>query len=201
MGHDLTLNALPAEHGLLAAMRNGEIDPDLLQWVESYFFYRRRGSRQNLDRYPRFVNAMEALVALNPGIDHRYCNLDRRFEWLNWMLRQCAKNDEEKQIATACIYGATRIFAPAESSQGYPFGWNSPDSVALIHIWLSDLNSTNLRREFDPEKLDRARPYKWRAGEKDHSEEFADIANDFAKLKRFYEAVYFRREGVLSKRD
>jgi hypothetical protein len=182
MGLDLFLNALPAACGLLDAMQSGETDPQNLCFVNCYFRH-----RDTVYFTPSDVKALEAIVASHPGIEHRRCDLDDyQVSSLTWLLVQCAKGDEEKRIARASIYGEVSLF------QLNQFGWNSLDMVGLIHIWIRTLKWRDLRRHFDANK--------WNKDE-NRSRAFNCLGDSFARLQRFYDMVYARREAVLSVRN
>lgn len=202
MGWEVELNAIPSHCTLLELIYGKAISAELLTFVRTYFRLRRRqGGRveefaQGSAEYQQFVDALEEMIASHPGIEQRCCDLDRRYEWLKWLMIQCATNDEEKKIATEAISGEVQIAPDAVSTQGFPIRITSPAKVELIAVWLDELSSARLRRQFDPDKMRKAGLYKW-GPPAAPAETFKVIAEDFGALRAFYRQVSAHSESVL----
>jgi hypothetical protein len=202
MGWEVELNAIPAKCTLLEAVTRNDISEELLTFVRTYFRFRRRQQRRVEEfvryssEYEIFVDALEDMVVSHPGIEYRYCDLDRRFDWLGWLLVHCAQRDDEKQIAVEAIRGEYDVSPSAHSVQGFPIRMTSPGKVELIDVWLSELRPEDLKRQYDPEKMNRAGLYKWGAPV-DPEATLGWILEDFASLQLFYHAVTSQSEAVL----
>jgi hypothetical protein len=202
MGWEVELNAMPSECSLFESIRKKEIDAELLTFVPTYFRLRRQHQRRVTEfvrgdiEYKVFVDALEQIVAIHPGIDHRFCSLDRRFDWLKWLLIQCAHDDDEKQLAEESISGESRISGEAKSVQGFPIRWTSQGKVQRIHGWLSELTLETIRSKFDPENMSRVDLYKWDLQE-DSEATFGVIAEDFDAIRMFYRDVSSQTESVI----
>jgi len=206
MGFEVELNALPADCSLLAAVHDNRIDAELLTFVRTYFRLRRRQRRRveefiaGSGEYKALVDALEELVVLHPGIEDRHCDLERRFEWLKWLLIECVHDEEEKQFAQETILGELRIFPESKSIQGFPIRWTSHGRAELIHIWLSGLTVADLKSKFDPERMYSDQLYKW-GQSKDYEASFQLITEDFDALRKFYREVTELSESVLVIKD
>ncbi|MEZ6135546.1 MAG: DUF1877 family protein [Pirellulaceae bacterium] len=201
MGWEVELNAFPADCNLLAAVTRGEIDAELLTFVRTYFRMRRKlGCRVNsfAERDPEcqvFVDALETIVADHPGIDHRFCDLERRFEWLKWLLQE-SSHAQDATLAATAIGGEAQVTPSARSIQGFPIRWTSPGTCELIHMWLTDLAQKDLRSHYDPDRMRNANLYKW-GPPTDTELAFEWIMDDFTSLKSFYCDVAKNSEAVL----
>lgn len=202
MGWELELNAIPPQCSLLDLVVRNAIDAELLTFVRLYFRLRReRGARVNefshgSADYERFVDALEEMIARHAGIEYRCCDLERRFDWLRWLLVRCARNGEEERIATQAITGEAPISPSARSTQGFEIRMTSPGQCELIHLWLEELVAQDLRRNYDPSTMIRASLYKW-GQPTDPEETFGWIHDDFTSLRRFYRDVSVNSEAVL----
>jgi hypothetical protein len=204
MGWEVELNAMPTECKLFDLINKKEIDADLLTFVRSYFFSRRRkGQRVNEfadnnsdEQYELFIDALEEIVVNHPGIENRYCNLDRRFDWLKWLLIECSCDEEERALAIIAIEGES-LFVPAASSiQGFPIRWTVPDTCTLIHIWLNGIDESALQSKYSPSLMDDAHLYKWSTSH-GTEESLRWIVEDFRTLRRLYQNISNTSEAIL----
>ena len=202
MGFEVELYAFPPASRFLERVRAGDIDQELILFVRLYFPERRASSRR-LTKFgtgdsesERVVDLLEEIITAHPGIVDRSCRLDRRSQWLQWLLEQSARTEEERSQAIAAISGDSPIHPEARGTQGIPIRWTLPDRCEWIHRWLSELNPDDLRAHFDPAEMERHHLYKWRVPD-DPDEVFGWIAEDFASLQRLYREVTPHGEAVL----
>ncbi len=201
MGWEVELNAIAPDCELLRRIKDNELDSELLTFVRTYFRLRReQGSRvdtfaEGVKDYEIFVDTLEQLVKDKPGIENRYCNLDRRFEWLEWLLTQ-SSSPQNAQLAKIAICGESPVTPTARSVQGFQICWNSSSTCGLIHIWLSKLNRPLLESKFDPIRMNSANIYKWRQSG-DPEVAFEWVMEDFNSLQRLYQDVVKNSEAVL----
>lgn len=200
MGVEVQLNAVAPDSELLKAVANSTLDASMLTFLPSYF-RRRRDQGRRVDDYamgsPEFellADLAEKLIAAHPGIEFRCCDLDRRFQWLEWLLRKCAAIDE-RLLAETAIQGEAQVTATASGVQGHPIRWTSPSTCELIHMWLSEIEPSQLRAVYDPERMSWAHLYKW--GNKEGDKPLKLILEDFQSLKQLYSEVAARSEAVL----
>ena len=124
MGWEIEITAITPHCELLRRVNDNEIDAELLTFVRTYLRLRReQGSRVNTfargDKdYEIFVDALEQLVINKPGIENRYCDLDRRFDWLKWLLTQSSP-PQDAQLAEIAIHGESLLTPTARSVQGF----------------------------------------------------------------------------------
>lgn len=150
--------------------------------------------------YVLLAKLLDEIMVAYPGIEMRHCELDRRYEILEWPLVRCAGDDNERLLADHAVYGERRVTPTATSGQGVPIKFNSPERAQQIHQWLSSVTLADLRRNFDPIKMSEAALYKWHE-EDDPDETFQRIVHDFEALKQFYSEVVAHSECVLIKMD
>jgi hypothetical protein len=201
MGWEVELNAISPQCELLRLINGNKLDPELLTFVPAYFRLRRkRGSRvdsfANGDRgFEILVDALEHLVSDHPGIETRYCNLDRRFDWLQWLLTQ-SSNIQDAPLAEIAIRGEALITPTARSIQGFPIRWTSPATCELIDIWLSEMDDSMLQAKYDPMSMNAAGLYKW-LQVSDPEVVFEWIIEDLSSLQRLYRGVVTNSEAIL----
>jgi Domain of unknown function (DUF1877) len=202
MGWELELNALPSKCTLLESVINSDIDAEHLSFVRTYFRLRRE-QHSRVNKFPysdalhkRFVDALEELIETNPGIENRYCDLSRRFDWIKWLLMKCALSEEEELLAVTAITGQSNVLPSAQSTQGFPIRWTPPDKCELIHIWLSGITEEDIKSKYEPLLMHDAQLYKWQQTF-NTDEALGWIVGDFTALKRFYEDVVDHSEAVL----
>jgi hypothetical protein len=150
MGWELQLNALPSKCTLLENVVNSDIDTEYLSFVRRYFSLRRE-QRSRVNKFPygeaeykQFVDALEELVETHPGIENRYCDLSRRFDWIKWLLMKCALDEEEESLAVTAITGQSNVLPSARSTQGFPIRWTPADECELIHKKLAERHGSHL---------------------------------------------------------
>jgi hypothetical protein len=207
MGIEVKLNAFPPQCELLERVRAGEICAQDIQFVWWYFFNRRtsatrwNGFARGDPERERFVDLLEIILAQHPGIAERICDLDKRFQWLEWLLDRCARTEDDRSLAVAAIRGDGQILPGAIAGQGAPICWTLPDRCVLIHRWLESLTTRNLQANYDPVAMERAHLYKWHLykwpDDADRDGVFGEIAEDFGALQRLYREVAIRSEAVL----
>lgn len=212
MGRELDLIALPTKCSLLQQVDQHLIDAELLSLVPGYLRQRRLqrrrvpGFAQGDPDFERLVDAVEELVTANPRIEHRYCELERRFEWLEWLLVHCAGDDGERKWAEQALRGEAPLSPTARSTQGFLIRSTSAPQAGLISQWLQGLTVDQLRRHYDPDAMADADLYKWgqiyNADQPDSPESlFQVIAQDFTALRQFYRDVTAHAETVLAVMD
>jgi hypothetical protein len=207
MGFEVELNAFPPQCELLERVRAGEISAELIQFVGWYFVKRRTsatrwtGFARGDPERERFVDSLEKILAEHPGIAERSCDLDRRFEWLEWLLVRCVRTEDDRSLAVAAIRGDAQILPGAVSTQGFPIRRTLPDRCVLIHRWLEALTIRDPRAHYNPVAMERDHLYKWSVPPHDPDEVFGQIAEDFAALQRLYREVAACSEAVLVTKD
>ena len=99
------------EPRLLERINSEECSMALLAFV-GYYFQLRREAGQRVSDYCRgcdereiFVDSLEHMIDGSPGIEFRYCYLDRRFAWLSWLLSKVARTEIEQELADIAING------------------------------------------------------------------------------------------------
>jgi hypothetical protein len=126
MGIEVKLNAFPPQCELLERVRAGEICAQDIQFVWWYFFNRRTsvtrwtGFALGRPEQERFVDLLEIILAQHPGIAERICDLDKRFQWLEWLLVRCVRTEDDRSLAVAAIRGDAQIPPGHDRRTGSP---------------------------------------------------------------------------------
>lgn len=212
MGRELDLIALPPHCLLLQQFDQQLIGAELLSLVPGYLRQRRsqrrrvRGFTQGDPDYERLVDAVETMIASSPAIEQRYCELDRRFEWLEWLLVRSASDEQEQNWAATAIRGTAPLSPTARSTQGFLIRTTSAPQAGLISQWLQGLTVDQLRRHYDPDAMADADLYKWgQIYNRDETNQpaalFNVIAEDFTALRQFYRDVSNHAETILAVMD
>jgi hypothetical protein len=136
----------------------------------------------------------------NTRASERFCDLDRRFEWLEWLLVRCIRTEDDRSLAVAAVRGDAQILPGAVSGQGFPIRWTLPDRCVLIHRWFELLTIRDLRAPYNPVAMEQDQLYKWHVPH-DPDEVFGLIAEDFTALQRLYREVTACSEAVLVNKD
>ncbi len=210
MGIDVELLALPAQSKLIDVVTQWDAGQgELLSFVPSILRHRRRSKDPQLRdaQYDQFIRAHEDLtmvakvldeiIEAHPGIETRHVDLDRRYDWLRWLLIQCAKTDEERQLAKDAIGGERRAAPESTSCQGFPINFTSQNRAQEIHRWLRDVTSEDLQRRYDPVSMEAVGVYKFFADPDYEAEMFSQISENLIALQHFYDEVVSHSECVL----
>ncbi len=206
MGHELTLQAIKVPSLLLDRLRAGEIDPELLVFVDYYFDERRKRGMMWDDftlRAPErvpFVESLERMLREDPTIDCRCCHLDRQYSWLHMTLESVDGSDSGGEFATWAVLGQSQISPNAKSTQGFQILWNSPETCAIVDAWLAEIEEPKVRAACNIDILRQKGSYKIQQNPDD---EFVieTILKSFRLLKDFYKAVVHHGDGVLFDKD
>jgi hypothetical protein len=206
MGHELTLQAITVPSLLLERLKAGEIDPQLLVFVDYYFDQRRKSGKIWNDfadgapeRVP-FVESLERMLVDDPKIDCRCCHLDRQYSWLHMMLESVAGSDSDGELARWAVLGERQISPNATSTQGFQIRWNTPETCEIVDAWLAEIEEPKVRAGCNIDILKQKGSYKIQQAPDD---EFVieTIVKSFQLLKDFYNAVVHHKNGVLFDKD
>ncbi|MBT9288229.1 YfbM family protein [Prosthecodimorpha staleyi] len=165
MGFEVTLRAMP----VAAAAGLAELSPD-------------------------DDGTFEILAAIEGGA-RLTCSLDRRFDWLRFVLAGLIG----PQMAEAAVFGQAVVAPGLRASQGFAYRWNDGPAVAAIAASLDRLDPTAVRRAVDLPAMAAAGVYK--IGQADAAVLPAGVAADFAALQGFYRQTVARGLAVLVTRD
>lgn len=205
MGWDVELIALPADSRLMEVAGQWE-DDGAAYSIIPYYFWRCREGLDHPDRcgdskeHLKLAKLLDEIMAAHPGIETRHCDLERRFEVLEWPLVRCARDENERILAEHAVYGERRVTPTATGCQGFPIKYTSPERAQQVLHWLSSVTHEDLRRNYDPKKMSDADVYKWYPNA-DPEENFQQIVHDFEALKQFYSEVVAHQESVLVHTD
>lgn len=165
MGFEVTLRAIPAA----AAAGLAELSPD-------------------------DDGTFEILAAIEGGA-RLTCRLDRRFDWLCFVLAGLLG----PQRAEAAVFGQAVVAPGLTASQGFAYRWSDAAAVAAMAAALDRLDPTTVRRAVDPSAMAAAGLYK--IEQADAAGLPAGVAADFVALRDFHRQAAARGLAVLVTRD
>ena len=208
MGFEVTLHAIVRDSDLLRAIQRDKINPDNLCHIASYFKNcPSLGALPGPDHLMQcsedylFVDCLESMLASSPGIDQRTCDLDRRFQRLQWVLARIeARSAPEDPLSEWAIYGEKPFTPAACSPQGFPIRWSEPETCVRISQWLSQIDDIAVRLVFDYPSMLAANLYKLFEHHTEHHI-FETVTRDLQALQRFYREVAARGEAALILKD
>ncbi len=108
------------------------------------------------------------------------CDLDRRFDWLDWSLQQIGSVPH----SSWAIRGKEHIAPAARSVQGFPIRWNPSRVCNEISSVLDGVNQATLRSVIDYDAMAAAHLYKVETAERNVLTSV--IVEDFRDLHAFY---------------
>jgi hypothetical protein len=111
------------------------------------------------------------------------CDLDRRFDWLDWSLTRLRVDS----LAGWAIRGREPIVPKAQSTQGFPIRWNAPNICNGIWSLLDGIDEATLRSVIDYDKMAAAHLYK--IENVDRNVLTSAVVEDFKELRAFYAGV------------
>ena len=108
------------------------------------------------------------------------CDLDRRFDWLDWSLRQLGS---APGFGWA-IRGKEQIVPEAQSIQGFPIRWNASDVCKDISLLLDGIDEAKLQSVIDYDAM--AEEHLYKIENVDRNLLGSTILEDFQALRAFY---------------
>jgi hypothetical protein len=223
MGHELKLCAVDEKCQFIAEAHRNHFDHGMLQLL-SYSYFPKDISTERDPERKLVYTFLHEMFQNNLGIEKRNCDLDRRYDWLLWTLKQYefsilpgktagylkkfATNQEVKikvaeneSIAKWCILGQLPFSLTASSTQGYPIGWNSSETTQLISDWLGEISLGEIELFCNPEKIVADGCYKADQAHRSGENINQAVVKDFQTVRDFYKSVSLFHEAVLCFRD
>ncbi|EAU67119.1 DUF1877 family protein [Stigmatella aurantiaca] len=148
------------------------------------------------------AQAWRELCVKHPGLEQRRFSLDRRWDKLHYLVSEARRHGrfDADDWGTHAILGAGLLADHLTGGQGVHLRYSPPDVVQGIAEHLCPMTEEELRRAWDPPRMQECAVYKFRvdnAGE----EEWGRVAEAFRGLQAFYRQAASLREGVLVKCD
>lgn len=148
------------------------------------------------------ARAWQELCAKHPGLEQRRVSVGRRWDKLHYLLSEARRTGrfDGDDWGTHAILGATLLADHLTGGQGIHLRYSPPDVVQAIAEQVCSMTEGELRRAWDPPRMEECGVYKFRA---DHAgeEEWGWVVEAFRSLQSFYRQVASLREGVLVKCD
>jgi len=198
MGFEVELNAIPKDFALFKSAKKGEFDPELISFIGMYFKLRRQKGGE-VEKFVEgdngrivFADELEKTIIANSGIEDRYLELDRRFDWLRFLLLRASRRIGIKDLSEVCIRGQSKVMEGAISVQGFTVKTTSCELCRDIYLWLESITRRDLESSFSQQAFIDEGLYKW------HKAKEPDIIfQDFENLKAFYKRVVEHSEAVI----
>jgi len=204
MGWEVTHHAMHVDSELIESARRDEFNSELLCFVGYYYDIRESVQRERFSEgcpeRQRLVQILEAMREAAPGIDRRRCELDRRFDWLQWTLGHISGPLGFEDGARLAVFGREKVTEASTSTQGFPIMWNDVETTQFIADWLGEIEVQQVIDACDLKMMKRHGLYK--LFEKSNEQHIQDsVAGDFTSLRTFYLEVASLSEAVLVIQD
>jgi Domain of unknown function (DUF1877) len=147
-----------------------------------------------------FSKAAYRTCPLYPGIEHRCLHLGRKWDMLRYLLsherrREKAPDLDDSWVGRA-ILGGEILHEDKISITGQAFHYLEPCEVSTICDRLDGISIEMLHKYWHPQKMSKVGVYKIHPD--DSESDFDYVAEDFHKLKTFYQLVKQHKEGVIT---
>ena len=198
MGHETTLQALPESWEAIVQMRSGALKATEIQSVIHYFSWLRRNKDDvdpsifyaaSLDdaEYVSLLETAKHLLDSDRRYLWRFCDLDRKYAVLNFLLAEYAETPVDQKAFADAICGAEPFFKNATATQGHPIMWNDTNTTREIYSKLTAVEFADVIRHIRTEKYLNATLYKKGSG---HVYELF-LHEYFMALKEYYRLAAF----------
>ncbi len=125
------------------------------------------------------------LVDASPELLWQYCDLDRRFEVLLYLMNETTQIESHLELFRFAIRGRIQIHRGAIGGQGYPIMWNDAETTFLINEAISSLEFGSLARNYATEKYQSQILYK----KSEDRQELSYLHQYFSAFKEFYRST------------
>ena len=192
MGRETVLQGVPGTWPLLQKVRSGESD---IQTVFCYLSWLRRKNRgtareayfsqdDDQERIDLLLATLD-LIDSTPDLLWQYCDLDRRFEVLLYLMNEATQCERQRGLFRASICGDSQIHPDACGTQGYPITWNDAETTFKIHEAIASLEFGCLAPHHATEKFNAQTLYK----KGNDRRELTWLHTCFCELKEFYRST------------
>lgn len=159
MGIDLSWTAIPEETELFRALRGGRFPEDIEALSSVY-----TGNRPWRDEFQVLA---EAVRDARPDLRSRtLTNGGRTYEAITWLISDGFRRGVRGPFQDLCaqtLFPNEVIHPDSRTTIGFPIGYLSPAQVAAGSAALEAISEAAFFAHFDPEGMERAAVYKFRA--------------------------------------
>lgn len=158
-----------------------------------------RAEYRGWDNLAEFLAEVEAMNRSHPGIDRRIHTLDRRFDWLHYLLSESRRRGDfdGTDWGTKAITGSLCLPEHMRGGQGHQVRYSPPADVHEIAAGLAALTLEDIRAVYAPESMERECVYKFVADRADAAM-WDLIITDLNRFRAFYSDVAANDEGVFA---
>ena len=147
-----------------------------------------------------FSKAAYRTCSLYPGLEHRCLHLGRKWDVLRYLLSHDRRGekapDRDDSWVDHAILGGEILHEDKISITGLAFHYLEPYEVSTISERLNGISIEMLHEYWHPQKMSKAGVYKIHSD--DSESVFYYVAEDFHKLRTFYQLVRQHQEGVIT---
>ncbi|MDY7232574.1 DUF1877 family protein [Hyalangium rubrum] len=145
---------------------------------------------------------LSKLCETHSGLERRRFDVGPRWDVLHYLLSEARREGhfDRDDWGTHALRGAAALASHLAGGQGIPLRYSRPEIVQVIAEHLGPMTEEDLRRTWEPARMEAQAVYKFwadRAGE----DEWGWTVEAFRGLQAFYRQVASHREGVLVTRD
>jgi hypothetical protein len=213
MGLDVNYQAMPANCEVLA---RSLLDPEFASNLAFFTSYceqlpeELQAELEDCEDYDDYAEEYAVTVEFSkaahrtcskyPGLEHRCLDLGRIWDMLRYLLsherrREKAPDIDDRWVDRA-ILGGEILHEDKISITGRAFHYLEPCEVSTISEHLNGISIEMLYKYWHPQKMSKAGVYKIHPDDSDSF--FYYIAEEFHKLKTFYQLVKQHGEGIVT---
>ena len=210
MGLDVVYQAMPANCEVLA---RSLLDPQFasnLAYFASYYEQLTEDLQAELEDYEdyaeeyavtiEFSKAAHRTCSRYPGLEHRCLYLGRKWDMLRYLLSHERRREKAPDIDDSwvdrAIFGGEILHEDKISITGLTFHYLEPSEVSTISERLNGISIETLHKYWHPQKMSKAGVYKIHS--EDSESVFYYVAEDFHKLKTFYQLARQHGERIVT---
>ncbi len=213
MGHEVGLQIFPEDHDVVRDWLSGRHDGNSIQHCFHVFGYMRRGMQPGpfIERDAPEVRAEAQrfiqLAQQYPWLLCGFCDLDRRYDLLLYLLELMAADDQAMEMARAAVLGTRQVAGSARSGQGFSINWSTPDETVALERYLKNIDTHEMCRRFSVVSTPSQRTiYKSRqdlhlVSSEERHQVAVSLSSDLQQLVKFYSAARQTGFGVIVLRD
>lgn len=213
MGHEVRLQIFPDDSDVARDWLSGKSDGNAIQHCFHVFGFMRRGMQPwpfiERDSPELQIEAQRfiGIAQQYPWILNGFCDLDRRYDHLIYMLELMADDKQQEEMARVAVLGTRQVAGSAIAGQGFPINWSSATEAKVIEGYLNQIDQRELANRY----LLTAFPAKrniYKGPDVGQDFETAELSNflntlflDLSKLLNIYKAARQTKFAVIVVRD
>ena len=193
MGIEMEYQAIPAGQGLIERARSD------VKFGESLCSLHRLLCRRGDESDGPLWAEAHRMRAEHPGLEKRYCDLDRQWDILHYLLSATRREDpptDDDLVIDKAFRDGEVIASHVCGGQGHLIRYVSPAEVKGVACVVSGMDEEALRVHYDPVRMEGAGVYKFWADRADEAK-WSWIVTSFDDFQAFFQLVADHGEAVI----